>query len=101
MDTENNNTLAQNQQNDGDSLLKNDNTTNNSQGVVIAPISAEMKECYLAYAMSVIVSRAIPDVRDGLKPVHRRIMYAMNEMGCNYNRQPKKSSRIVGEVMGK
>ena len=101
MDTENNNTLAQNQQNDGDSLLKNDNTTNNNQGVVIAPISAEMKECYLAYAMSVIVSRAIPDVRDGLKPVHRRIMYAMNEMGCNYNRQPKKSARIVGEVMGK
>lgn len=71
------------------------------QGVVMANISAEMKECYLSYAMSVIVSRAIPDVRDGLKPVHRRILYAMNEMGCNWNRQTKKSARIVGEVMGK
>lgn len=67
----------------------------------MANISAEMKECYLSYAMSVIVSRAIPDVRDGLKPVHRRILYAMNEMGCNWNRQTKKSARIVGEVMGK
>ena len=71
------------------------------QGVITTPISGEMKDCYLAYAMSVIISRAIPDVRDGLKPVHRRILYAMNEMGCNYNRQPKKSARIVGEVMGK
>ena len=71
------------------------------QGVITAPIASEMKDCYLAYAMSVIISRAIPDVRDGLKPVHRRILYAMNEMGCNYNRQPKKSARIVGEVMGK
>ena len=71
------------------------------QGIIITPISGEMKNCYLAYAMSVIISRAIPDVRDGLKPVHRRILYAMNEMGCSYNRQPKKSARIVGEVMGK
>jgi len=71
------------------------------EGVITTPISGEMKDCYLAYAMSVIISRAIPDVRDGLKPVHRRILYAMNEMGCNYNRQPKKSARIVGEVMGK
>ena len=71
------------------------------QGVITTSISGEMKDCYLAYAMSVIISRAIPDVRDGLKPVHRRILYAMNEMGCNYNRQPKKSARIVGEVMGK
>ena len=71
------------------------------QGIITTPISGEMKNCYLAYAMSVIISRAIPDVRDGLKPVHRRILYAMNEMGCSYNRQPKKSARIVGEVMGK
>ena len=71
------------------------------QGIITTPIAGEMKDCYLAYAMSVIISRAIPDVRDGLKPVHRRILYAMNEMGCNYNRQPKKSARIVGEVMGK
>ena len=99
MDKENNNTSTQNQ--NGDNFLKNTNDVNDNQGVVVASISKEMKECYLAYAMSVIVSRAIPDVRDGLKPVHRRIMYAMNEMGCNYNRQPKKSARIVGEVMGK
>ena len=71
------------------------------QGLINTNISTEMKECYLAYAMSVIVSRAIPDVRDGLKPVHRRILYAMNEMGCNWNRQTKKSARIVGDVMGK
>ncbi|MBQ7537014.1 MAG: DNA gyrase subunit A [Rickettsiales bacterium] len=83
--------------NAGDNLLEKPK----EQGVVVANISAEMKECYLSYAMSVIVSRAIPDVRDGLKPVHRRILYAMNEMGCNWNRQTKKSARIVGEVMGK
>ena len=83
--------------NAGDNLLEKPK----EQGVVMANISAEMKECYLSYAMSVIVSRAIPDVRDGLKPVHRRILYAMNEMGCNWNRQTKKSARIVGEVMGK
>ena len=72
-----------------------------SQGIITTPIAGEMKDCYLAYAMSVIISRAIPDVRDGLKPVHRRILYAMNEMGCTYNRPTKKSARIVGEVMGK
>ena len=83
--------------NAGDNLLEKPK----EQGVVVANISAEMKECYLSYAMSVIVSLAIPDVRDGLKPVHRRILYAMNEMGCNWNRQTKKSARIVGEVMGK
>ncbi|TAE80196.1 MAG: DNA gyrase subunit A, partial [Alphaproteobacteria bacterium] len=60
-----------------------------------------MKRSYLDYAMSVIVSRALPDVRDGLKPVHRRILYAMHESGCDYNRPYKKSARIVGEVMGK
>ena len=60
-----------------------------------------MKKSYLDYAMSVIVSRALPDVRDGLKPVHRRILYAMNETGYTYNKPYKKSARIVGEVMGK
>lgn len=60
-----------------------------------------MKSSYLDYAMSVIVSRAIPDVRDGLKPVHRRIIYAMNESGTHWNRAYKKSARIVGDVMGK
>lgn len=64
-------------------------------------ISDEMRSSYLDYAMSVIVSRALPDVRDGLKPVQRRILYAMNDMGINYNSSHKKSARIVGEVMGK
>ncbi len=64
-------------------------------------IEAEMKKSYLDYAMSVIVSRALPDVRDGLKPVHRRILYAMHESGCDYNKPYRKSARIVGEVMGK
>ena len=61
----------------------------------------EMKKSYLDYAMSVIVSRALPDCRDGLKPVHRRILYAMYESGYNYNKAYKKSARIVGDVMGK
>jgi DNA gyrase subunit A len=64
-------------------------------------IAEEMRSSYLDYAMSVIVSRAIPDVRDGLKPVHRRILYAMNESGCHYNKPYRKSARIVGDVMGK
>lgn len=64
-------------------------------------IEHEMRESYLDYAMSVIVSRAIPDVCDGLKPVHRRILFAMNESGCDYNKPYRKSARIVGEVMGK
>ena len=61
----------------------------------------EMKESYLNYSMSVIVSRALPDVRDGLKPVHRRILYGMNDLAAGWNRPYKKSARIVGEVMGK
>ncbi len=61
----------------------------------------EMKSSYLDYAMSVIVSRALPDVRDGLKPVHRRILYTMNEMGLAFNKPYKKSARVVGDVMGK
>ncbi|MEE2745533.1 MAG: DNA gyrase subunit A [Pseudomonadota bacterium] len=64
-------------------------------------IEEEMKSSYLDYAMSVIVSRALPDVRDGLKPVHRRIIYAMKEGGYDYNRPFRKSARIVGDVMGK
>ena len=69
----------------------------------ISPINIEdeMKSSYLDYAMSVIVSRALPDVRDGLKPVHRRIIYAMKEGGYDYNRPFRKSARIVGDVMGK
>ena len=64
-------------------------------------ISDEMKRSYLEYAMSVIVSRALPDVRDGLKPVHRRILYAMSELGLESNKRHVKSARVVGEVMGK
>lgn len=64
-------------------------------------ITDEMKRSYLDYAMSVIVSRALPDVRDGLKPVHRRILYAQREMGNEWNRPYKKSARVVGDVMGK
>ena len=64
-------------------------------------IEEEMSSSYLDYAMSVIVSRALPDVRDGLKPVQRRILYAMEEMGLAPNSPHKKSARIVGEVMGK
>ena len=64
-------------------------------------IEAEMRSSYLDYAMSVIVSRALPDVRDGLKPVQRRILYAMNDMGITSNSATKKSARIVGEVLGK
>jgi DNA gyrase subunit A len=64
-------------------------------------IEDEMRRSYLDYAMSVIIGRALPDVRDGLKPVHRRILYMMSEMGLNYNRPTRKSARIVGDVVGK
>src|SRR5512134_2049408 len=64
-------------------------------------IEDEMKSSYLDYAMSVIVGRALPDVRDGLKPVHRRVLFGMNEMGLAWNRAYKKSARLVGDVMGK
>ena len=64
-------------------------------------LEEEMQKSYLDYAMSVIVSRALPDCRDGLKPVHRRILYSMSESGYNYNKPYKKSARIVGDVMGK
>ncbi|MEK7678742.1 MAG: DNA gyrase subunit A, partial [Deltaproteobacteria bacterium] len=64
-------------------------------------IEDEMKKSYLNYAMSVIVGRALPDVRDGLKPVHRRILFAMHEMGVEWNKPYKKSARVVGDVIGK
>ncbi|AWT48848.1 DNA gyrase subunit A [Psychrobacter sp. YP14] len=69
----------------------------------VSPIAIvdEMKQSYLDYAMSVIVSRALPDVRDGLKPVHRRIMYAMHQLSNDYNKPYKKSARVVGDVIGK
>ena len=64
------------------------------------PLEDEMRTAFLDYAMSVIVSRALPDVRDGLKPVHRRVLFGMNELGLRPNRERAKSSKIVGEVMG-
>jgi len=73
----------------------------NEKGVVNTEISGEMKKAYLDYAMSVIVSRAIPAIEDGLKPVQRRILYAMNLMGLKPNTQTKKCARIVGDVIGK
>ena len=72
-----------------------------SPDIIPIPIEDEMRRSYLDYAMSVIVSRALPDVRDGLKPVHRRILYAMNESGYHWNRRYRKSARVIGDVMGK
>ena len=69
--------------------------------VVPVNLEQEMRNSYIDYAMSVIVARALPDVRDGLKPVHRRILYAMQEAGMGSNKPYKKSARIVGEVLGK
>src|SRR3990172_2773494 len=68
---------------------------------VVFNIEDEMRSAYLDYAMSVIVGRALPDVRDGLKPVHRRVLFGMHEMGLAWNRAYKKSARLVGDVMGK
>ena len=72
-----------------------------NQNIIPINIEEEMKGAYIDYSMSVIVSRALPDVRDGLKPVHRRVLFGMLEMGVNYNKSYKKSGRIVGDVMGK
>src|SRR5580698_520763 len=69
----------------------------------ILPVSLEeeLKQSYIDYAMSVIVGRALPDVRDGLKPVHRRVLFAMHELGNDWNKAYKKSARVVGDVIGK
>ncbi|MFM2361300.1 MAG: hypothetical protein RLZZ316_202 [Bacteroidota bacterium] len=75
--------------------------TNDNNRIIPVNIEEQMKTAYIDYSMSVIVGRALPDVRDGLKPVHRRILYAMNELGLRYNKAYKKSARIVGEVLGK
>ena len=73
----------------------------NTQGIVLVDVVDEMKESYLAYAMSVITARALPDVRDGLKPVHRRILFAMHEMGLTSSARFRKSAAVVGDVLGK
>src|SRR6201986_4547227 len=71
------------------------------RNVIVINIEDEMRGAYLDYAMSVIIGRALPDVRDGLKPVHRRVLYAMNDLGNLHNRAYKKSARVVGDVIGK
>lgn len=76
------------------------NPTQSNQ-ITTVTIESELKQSYLDYAMSVIVGRALPDVRDGLKPVHRRVLYAMQQLGNDYNKPYKKSARIVGDVIGK
>src|SRR6478736_5223771 len=71
------------------------------ENIILINIEDEMKGAYIDYSMSVIISRALPDVRDGLKPVHRRVLFGMSELGVNWNKPYKKSARIVGEVLGK
>lgn len=75
--------------------------TQDTNRIIPVNIEEQMKTAYIDYSMSVIVGRALPDVRDGLKPVHRRILFAMNELGLNANKAYKKSARVVGEVLGK
>jgi DNA gyrase subunit A len=75
--------------------------TNDINRIIPVNIEEQMKTAYIDYSMSVIVGRALPDVRDGLKPVHRRVLFAMNELGMTHNRPYKKSARLVGEVLGK
>ncbi|NCU28068.1 MAG: DNA gyrase subunit A [Candidatus Moranbacteria bacterium] len=77
------------------------NNITKKDGIVSVEISTEMKESFIDYAMSVITDRALPDVRDGLKPVHRRILYAMNEMGLTHQARFRKSAAVVGDVLGK
>ena len=73
---------------------------NDGEKLIPINIEDEMKSAYIDYSMSVIVSRALPDVRDGLKPVHRRVLYGMHDLGVKATSAHKKSARIVGEVMG-
>ncbi len=81
--------------------MASDETPQPAQKIVNRPIEIEMRKSYIDYAMSVIVGRALPDVRDGLKPAHRRILFGMNELGANSNRAYKKCARVVGDVLGK
>ncbi len=86
--------MAKNSEKPEESIVRTD-------GIVSVDVVSEMKESYLAYAMSVITSRALPDVRDGLKPVHRRILFAMHEMGLTASSRFRKSATVVGDVLGK
>jgi DNA gyrase subunit A len=95
-------TLSDDQNNkvdESEEIIQNGNGENET--IILVDVLEEMKKSYIDYAMSVIVSRALPDVRDGLKPVHRRILYAMNEINFTYDKPHRKSARIVGEVIGK
>ena len=78
-----------------------ENQTIDQDRIMKINIEEEMKSSYIDYSMSVIVARALPDVRDGFKPVHRRILYGMSELGVTPDKPHKKSARIVGDVMGK
>jgi DNA gyrase subunit A len=81
--------------------LNPQDSSNSNDKIIQINIEEQMKTAYIDYSMSVIVGRALPDVRDGLKPVHRRVLFAMHELGITYNKPYKKSARIVGEVLGK
>ena len=78
-----------------------DNTKINEKNINLTSFSKAISERYLSYALSTITSRSLPDVRDGLKPVHRRVLFAMRQLKLNYNQGYKKSARVVGDVMGK
>ena len=78
-----------------------ENTQEMAREIVPVKIEDELKQSYMDYAMSVIVGRALPDARDGLKPVHRRVLFAMNELNNDWNKAYKKSARVVGDVIGK
>ena len=100
-DTNIGNSKSNNGSNKKGTPINKDSGNGNLTNEVNLSLKKEMETSYLSYAMSVIVSRALPDARDGLKPVHRRILYAMDQSGYHYNRPYHKSARIVGEVMGK
>ena len=72
-----------------------------AETIISTEYSGEMQQAYINYSMSVIMARAVPDIRDGLKPVQRRVLYAMNELGLNSDKPHRKSARIVGDAMGK
>ena len=78
-----------------------DNTKINEKNINLTSFYKAISERYLSYALSTITSRSLPDVRDGLKPVHRRVLFAMRQLKLNYNQGYKKSARVVGDVMGK
>ena len=72
-----------------------------AESITTTEFSSEMQQAYINYSMSVIMARAVPDIRDGLKPVQRRVLFAMNELGLNADKPHRKSARIVGDAMGK